>query len=606
MRTSPRLRAALAAMLLALAQCQGETPMQPPPPPPPPPPPASAGPTAPSNLVVQFVSSSRIDLRWVDNASDEDGYRLDRCAGTGCTSFTTLRTMPANFTATTDLGLEDSTTYRYRVQAFNAGGPSAFAGPVSATTLIAVAPPAAPSQFVATFVSLSRVELAWNDNATNEDEYDLERCTGAGCTAFVPFAITVANATSYQANAPLTAGTSYTYRLYARNGAGVSGALTATVVTPITPASPAIGLSATAATFTATQGGVSPASQTIQVTNAGGGTLTGIGGSITYAPGQATGWLSAQLGSTDAPTTLTLRATTGSRLPGTYNATVSVTATGASNSPRSIGVTFTVVAPTANPVISVSVSSRTFSATAGGSNPPSQQAQVGNAGTGTLSGLAVTENPPVSWLSVSLSSTTAPATITFQATTGTLAAGTYTTTVQVASPVASNSPQSVTVTFTVAPGQTPSTTVRIINDLPGTVSGPNDWGKLNTVIRVRVGPTQQSVVQFTSPARELLYPLDYTSDAGSTIDIAPGQEMTLDVSGFTTEYYLYVQTGWWEYNAYTDLWDKHVSVVVGCDGTSSAYKWTTIRITQPFFHPEPIRLSDFLPVGNWYASPFCP
>jgi hypothetical protein len=340
-------------------------------------------------------------------------------------------------------------------------------------------------------------------------------------------------------------------------------------------------------------------SEDIAVTNGGGGTLSGLATSITYDRGA--GWLQARFAATTAPATLSLTVSRGSLAAGIYQALVSISAPGASTKDLLVQLTVQAAAP---PSISVSVTTRAFSATANGANPPAQQAGIGNSGAGTLSGLTVTANPPVSWLAVNLSSTTAPATATFQVTTGTLAAGTYSTTVNVSSAVASNSPQSVTVTFTVAPQPTRPTTLRIINDLPADVVGPNDWSRMNTVIRFRVGPTQTSVINLTGGAVELLYPVDYTSDEANILAIAPGHEPTFDVSSLTGEYWIYVQTGWWEY---TDgLYEKHMTRVVGCDGVSTVYKWTTIRVYAPFGDPEVIRLSDFLPIGNYYLSPFCP
>src|SRR5205085_2574709 len=75
---------------------------------------------------------------------------------------------------------------------------------------------------------------------------------------------------------------------------------------------PTIGLSSTSGSFQATAGGSSPAPQTVNVTNAGSGTLSGLEATITYASSQTSAWLSALLSQTTAPATLTLRATTGS------------------------------------------------------------------------------------------------------------------------------------------------------------------------------------------------------------------------------------------------------------------------------------------------------
>jgi predicted phage tail protein len=96
---------------------------------------------------------------------------------------------------------------------------------------------------------------------------------------------------------------------------------------------------------------------------------------------------------------------------------------------------------------------------AGSGNPASQNVSVTNTGGGTLSGLAtsVTYVTGTSgWLTASLNGTTAPATLSIQATTGALAPGTYTANVAVTSNVAANSPQAVTVTFTVAPVPPPA------------------------------------------------------------------------------------------------------------------------------------------------------
>ena len=65
------------------------------------------------------------------------------------------------------------------------------------------------------------MNLAWTDNATNETAYEVERCQGAGCTAFTIIATLGANASAYQ-NAGLPAGTTYVYRVRARNAASAS------------------------------------------------------------------------------------------------------------------------------------------------------------------------------------------------------------------------------------------------------------------------------------------------------------------------------------------------------------------------------------------------
>ena len=189
---------------------------------------ASSGkiPNPPSNLTATAVSSSRIDLSWTDNSSNpapEDGFKIERCTGTGCTSFAQVATVGANVRAWSNTGLAGSTTYVYRVSAYNTAGSSAPSNVATATTP-AAAPtiPTAPSGLSATAMSSSQIDLRWTDGSGNEDGFKIERCTGAGCTSFAQVATVGANVTSWS-NTALTASTSYSYRVRAYNAAGNSG-----------------------------------------------------------------------------------------------------------------------------------------------------------------------------------------------------------------------------------------------------------------------------------------------------------------------------------------------------------------------------------------------
>ena len=212
---------------------------------------------------------------------------------------------------------------------------------------------------------------------------------------------------------------------------------------------PRIDVSSASTTFNATVAGSNPAPQVVAITNGGGGALSGLATSITY--GSGSGWLSATLSSTGAPSDLTLRATTGALAAGTYTATVRVSATNASNTPRDITVQFIVAS---QPTIVLSSAAASFSAAVGGANPAASTISVTSGNAATLSGLSATVlyTTGSGWLSATLSTTTAPATLTLQPTTGTLAAGTYTARVSVASAVADNSPRIVDVTFAVSAG----------------------------------------------------------------------------------------------------------------------------------------------------------
>jgi predicted phage tail protein len=184
---------------------------------PPPPPPA-----APSGLTATAVSSSQINLAWTDNSINEDGFKIERCQNAGCSNFAQVAQVGANVTTYNDTGLTASTTYGYRVRAFNLGGNSAYSNTAQATTQIAQTVPAAPSNLVATAVSTSQINLSWTDNANNEQGFRIERCQGNGCTNFVQIAqVAVANTTSYS-DTGLASNTRYRYRVRAYNSVGNS------------------------------------------------------------------------------------------------------------------------------------------------------------------------------------------------------------------------------------------------------------------------------------------------------------------------------------------------------------------------------------------------
>lgn len=284
---------------------------------------------------------------------------------------------------------------------------------------------------------------------------------------------------------------------------------------------PTIALSSSALSFSATAGAGNPATQTVTITNSGTGTLTDVSlDPPVYAAGQPVGWLGAILSGPAAPNSVTFTASTGALAAGTYSASVAVksSASGVTNSPRTVDVTFTVAAAPA-PAIALSASALTFGATAGGGNPPAQSVTITNGGTGTLSDLALDPplygiGQPTGWLATSLAGSTAPSSATFTPSTGALAAGTYTATVAVKSSAAgvTNSPQPVSVTFTVT-APAPSVTLTGSQFVPpsivvapgATVDFTNLDGFSHNVTFADAGIT--SVPNFSSGTRAVTMPV---------------------------------------------------------------------------------------------------
>jgi carboxypeptidase T len=179
-------------------------------------------PAVPTGLSATAVSSSQINLAWTDSDGTEAGFKIERCAGAGCTDFVQIVTVAANVSSYSNTGLTALTSYSYRVRAYNAVGDSEYSNFASAITFDAPVTPAVPTNLVATAVSKSQINLSWTDNATNETGYRIERCKGSTCTNFALVATVGANIASYS-NTKLTANTTYRYRVYAYNASGNSG-----------------------------------------------------------------------------------------------------------------------------------------------------------------------------------------------------------------------------------------------------------------------------------------------------------------------------------------------------------------------------------------------
>src|SRR5262249_13375171 len=147
-------------------------------------------------------------------------------------------------------------------------------------------------------------------------------------------------------------------------------------------------------------------------------------GTVAYGQGQPTGWLAPVLTGTAVPFTLRLNATVGTLGRGTYTAIVPVQSVGIANSPQNVAVSFAIQAP---PGINLSRTAVTIAAIP--SETKTETVNITNTGDVPLAGLstAITfaQGQPTGWLTATLNATTAPAVLTLQAVSGTLAANTY-------------------------------------------------------------------------------------------------------------------------------------------------------------------------------------
>ncbi|GEM_PF-3025177 len=97
-------------------------------------PPAPVLPVAPTNLAATALSRSKIKVTWVDNASNEAGFKIERAtSSTG--AFRQIAAVNANTTSYANGWLSRGRTYYYRVRAYNANGNSSYSNTAQATTL---------------------------------------------------------------------------------------------------------------------------------------------------------------------------------------------------------------------------------------------------------------------------------------------------------------------------------------------------------------------------------------------------------------------------------------------------------------------------------------
>jgi fibronectin type 3 domain-containing protein len=91
-------------------------------------------PAAPVSLEPVVATRTSIQIRWTDRATNEQGFYVER-SGSPTGPWTRVATLAANTVQYTNAGLLPNTAYSYRVQAFNAGGTSAYSNVITFRTL---------------------------------------------------------------------------------------------------------------------------------------------------------------------------------------------------------------------------------------------------------------------------------------------------------------------------------------------------------------------------------------------------------------------------------------------------------------------------------------
>ena len=89
-------------------------------------------PTEPTNLVATVQGANTVRLTWIDTATNESGFELERSGD--ATAWVPMLSAAANATAAQVTGLEPSTTYYFRIRAVGTTGFSAWVQTLAVTT----------------------------------------------------------------------------------------------------------------------------------------------------------------------------------------------------------------------------------------------------------------------------------------------------------------------------------------------------------------------------------------------------------------------------------------------------------------------------------------
>ena len=157
---------------------------------------ATTPPIAPSGLGVQPTSSSSVNGLWVDQSSNEAGFRIERSSDAGA-SWVTATTTGIDEYYFNDQGLSAEQGVCYHVIAYNSVGESA------ASNMACTTPPARPTDLTVVPVDAITVDLAWADNSSVEDGYEVWVDDGYGSQ--YPVASLGSNITTFRYADPYSA-----------------------------------------------------------------------------------------------------------------------------------------------------------------------------------------------------------------------------------------------------------------------------------------------------------------------------------------------------------------------------------------------------------------
>jgi fibronectin type 3 domain-containing protein len=193
-------------------------------------------PSKPSGLTAMSLSTTTIRLNWTDNSDNEVDFHIEESAVGPTSDFSEIATVGAKVVTYLRTGRTSNTQYWYRVRAHNASGYSGYCTVATAVTFAAIA---APTNLVCTAAKVGGaygVECIFEDNSELEDSHIIERKTTGAFAELV----TLAPNRTYYHDTTAAAGTTYTYRVRAKQGVSTYSSYSneAAIAVPDVPTAP--------------------------------------------------------------------------------------------------------------------------------------------------------------------------------------------------------------------------------------------------------------------------------------------------------------------------------------------------------------------------------
>lgn len=196
-------------------------------------------PNKPGELAANYVSTSQIDLAWIDNAGNENGYSIERLTVGAGNGWVVLPGLDTGANSYNDTGLVEGQLYRYRVRAQYNEWYSEYSDEASEV------PMQTPTGLSVTYVSSDAAGLNWSSTASGESGFIAEWSLTSDFNEVLGTLYTDADTTNAILNATYNTGTNYHFRVRTVYGTGVFSEPDTQMFTPVSSSSAPIILSAT-------------------------------------------------------------------------------------------------------------------------------------------------------------------------------------------------------------------------------------------------------------------------------------------------------------------------------------------------------------------------